>query len=76
MSKYNKDYNKNKEWSYLKDLDVNNFYGCAISQMLLLNDFRWVEDISEFNEDFTKSYNVKMMKDIFLKLIIYLSSLK
>ena len=22
-----------------------------------VNDFKWVEDISEFNEDFIKSYN-------------------
>ena len=28
-----------------------------MSQKLPVNDFKWVEDISEFNEDFIKSYN-------------------
>ena len=37
------DYDKNKESSYLKYWDVNNF--------------EWIEDTSQFNEDFTKSYN-------------------
>ena len=43
-----KDYNKNKELSYLKDCDINNLYGqWAMSEKLLVNDFKWVEDISE-----------------------------
>ena len=28
-----------------------------MSQNLLINDFKWVEYISKFNEDFIKSYN-------------------
>ena len=28
-----------------------------MSQKLPVNDFKWVEDISEFNVDFIKSYN-------------------
>ena len=28
-----------------------------MSQKLPVNDFKWVEDISEFNEDFIKSYS-------------------
>ena len=43
-----KDYNKNKELSYLKDCDINNLYGqWGMSEKLLVNDFKWVEDISE-----------------------------
>ena len=52
-----KDYDKNKGSWYLKSWDVNNLCRWTISQTLLLNDFRWVEDISEFNENFIKSYN-------------------
>ena len=52
-----KDYDKNKESSYLKYCDVNNSYGWVMSQKLHVNDFKWVEHISEFNEDFIKSYN-------------------
>ena len=45
------DYEKNKKYSCLKYWDVNNLYGWAMSQKLAVNDFKWVEDISEFNED-------------------------
>ena len=51
------DYDKNKEPSYLKYWGVNNLYDCAISQRLPVNDFKWVGDISEFDESFIKSYN-------------------
>ena len=52
-----KDCDKNKEFSYLKYWDVNNLYGWAMPQKLAVNYFKWVKDISEFNEDFIKSYN-------------------
>ena len=47
------------ELSYncLKYWDVNSFYGWAVSQKLSVNDFKWVEETSQFNEDFIKSYN-------------------
>ena len=35
-------------------LGVNNFYGWAISQKFLVNDFEW---ITKVNEDLTKNYN-------------------
>ena len=37
---------------------------------LPLNNFRWVEDISEFNQNFIKSYVMKVTKGIFLKVMI------
>ena len=43
-----------KESSYLKYWDVNNLYGWAMSQKLVVNVFRWAEDLFEFNEDFIK----------------------
>ena len=63
-----KAYNKNKESSCLKCLDVNNFYGRAMSQKLAVTCFRWVEDISEFDESFIKSYNEKSKEGYFLEL--------
>ena len=52
-----KDYDKNKESSYLKYWDVNNLYGWVMQQKLPVNNFEWIEDTSQFNEDFIKSYN-------------------
>ena len=61
-SKYMKDYDKNKKSSYLKYWDVNNLYGWEMSQMLLVNDFKWVEDISEINRDFIKAIMIKVTR--------------
>ena len=41
-NKYMKNYNRNKESSYLHDWDVNNLYGCAMSQKLPVNNFEWI----------------------------------
>ena len=48
--KYMKDYDKNKESSYLKYWHVNNLYGWTMSQKLPVNIFEWIED-------FIKNYN-------------------
>ena len=42
--KYMKDYDKNKELSYLKYWDVNNLYSRAMSQKLPVNNFELIED--------------------------------
>ena len=57
INKYMKDYDKNKESSYLKNWDVKNLYDWAMSQKLPVNKFEWIEDTSQFNEDFIKHYN-------------------
>ena len=41
-NKYMKNYNRNKESSYLHDWDVNNLYGCTMSQKLPVNNFEWI----------------------------------
>ena len=41
-NKYMKNYDKNNESSYIEYLDINNLYGWAMSQKLLVNYFRWV----------------------------------
>ena len=51
-----KDYDENKESLYLKYLDVNNLYGWAMSQTLLVNNFGWIRDTSQFNEGFMQNY--------------------
>ena len=47
-----KNYNKNTMSAYLAYLDQNNLYGWAMSQKLPVNGFEWVEDLSQFKEDF------------------------
>ena len=52
-NKYMKDYDKNKESSYLQYCDVNNSYG-AMWQKVPANNFDWIKDTSQFNEYFIK----------------------
>ena len=68
-NKYMKDYDKNRELSYIQYWDKNNLYGRAISQKLLVNNFEWIKDTSQYNEDFIKTIMKKVMKIIFLKLM-------
>ena len=45
-NKYMKNYDKNNESSYLLYVDANNLYGWAMSQKLLVSDFKWVKNVS------------------------------
>ena len=56
-NKYMKDYDKNKELSYIQYWNANNLYDWAISQKPLINNFEWIKDTFQFNEGFIKSYN-------------------
>ena len=58
-NKYMKNYDKNVESSFMEYLDTNNLYGWAMSQILPVNDFKWIkkEELSKFNEDFIKNYD-------------------
>ena len=70
------DYDKNKESSYLNYCDVNDLYGWAMSQKLPVNNFEWIEENSQFNEDFIKTYNEESeiffntQKKIYMNLIM------
>ena len=56
-NKYVKNYDKNKESSYLKYLDANNLYGWAMSQKHPVRNFKWIEkdDISKFIKDYDEN---------------------
>ena len=52
-----KDYDENKESSYLEYWEVNNLYGWAMSQKMPVDGFKWVENASQFNKDFAENQN-------------------
>ena len=56
-NKYMKNYDKNKEFSYIQYLDANNLYGWAMSQKLPVNGFKWVKNTSKIDEKFIKNYD-------------------
>ena len=67
-NKYMKNYDKDIESSYIEYLDANNFYGWAMSQKRLVNGFEWVEELSQFKEDFIKNYDEDSNKGYFLEV--------
>ena len=58
-NKYMYDYDENKESSHINYWDVNNLYGWAMSQKLPVNNFKWIEESSQFNKNFIKNYDEK-----------------
>ena len=50
--KYIKDYDKNKEPSYLQYWDLNTLYGWVMSQ-----NFEWIKDTAQLKENCIKNYN-------------------
>ena len=51
------DHDKNKESSYIQYWDVNDLlYGWAMSKKLPENNFEWIKETFQFNEDFIKNY--------------------
>ena len=56
-NKYMKNYDKNKEISFIEYLDANNLYAWIMSQKLPVDGFKWKNYILKFNEDFMKNYD-------------------
>ena len=67
-NKYMKDYDKNKESSYIQYLDANNLYGMAMTEKLPVKGYKWMDDISMINEEFVKSYNKNSSKGYILNV--------
>ena len=43
------DYNPKKPSTFIAYLDMNNFYGCAMSEYLPYGGFKWLKNIDEFD---------------------------
>ena len=56
-NKYMKYHDKNKESTYVEYLDANNLYGWALSKKLPIRDFKWLDNLSMFTEEFIKNYD-------------------
>ena len=67
-NKYMKEYDKNKESSYIQYWDVNNLYGRDMSQKLPVNNFEWIKDPSQFNEYFIENYDEESDDGYFLEV--------
>ena len=65
-----KNYNKNTTSSYLAYLDANNLCEWAMSQKRPVNGFEWVEDLSQFKEDFIKNYDENSDQGYFLEVYV------
>ena len=63
-----KDYDKNKDLSYIQYWDENNLYEWAMLQKLPWNNFEWVKDTSELNKDLIKNYDEESDEGYFLEV--------
>ena len=70
-NKYMNNYDKNIDSSNLMYLDANNLYGWGISQKLPVNVFEWVEDLSQFKEDFIENYDENSNKGYVLEVNLF-----
>ena len=64
---YMKDYDENKDDSFLIYTDYNNFYGKAMSEKLPVDGFEWIEDISKIDGDFIKNCDEDSNVGYFIK---------
>ena len=67
-NKYMKNYNKDKEESFLQYLDANSLYGWAMSQKLPVSGFKWEKDMSKFTKEFIKNYDEDSNKGYILEV--------
>ena len=72
--KYLKNYNKNKETSYLMYWFAENLYGWAMSQKLSVDGFKWRKNKSNFAASFIKAITKIVTKDRYFKLMLNILS--
>ena len=53
---------------YISYWGVNNLYVWAMPQKLPVNNFEWIKDTSQFNEDFIKNFNEESDEGYFLEV--------
>ena len=63
-----KNYNKDKEESFLQYLDANNLYDWTMSQKLPVSGFKWTKNMLKFNEEFIKNYDEDCDKGYILEV--------
>ena len=56
-NKYIKNYDENKESSFLIYDDAHNLHRFAMCKKLPVSNFKWIDDLSIFTEDFIKNYD-------------------
>ena len=66
-NEYMKDYDENKESSFLIYTHYNNLCGKAMSEKLPVDGFEWLDDISEIDENFIKNYDEDSNVGYFIK---------
>ena len=67
-NRYMKNYDNNKESSYMQYLDANNLFGWAMSQKLPVNGFKWINDVAGIDEEFIRNYNEDNDKEYILEV--------
>ena len=60
-NRYMKNDDKDKESSYLLNVDDNNLYGWSMCKKLPVSDFKYIDDISIFTEDFINKIMMRIM---------------
>ena len=67
-NKYIKNSDKKKESSYIQYLDTNNLYGWVMSQKLHVNDFKWIKEVTQIDEELIKNYDEDRDKGYILEV--------
>ena len=63
-----KNYDRNIKSSFLKYLNVNNIYAFPMCKKLPVSDFKWVDDLPTFTEEFIKNYDENSDKGYILEV--------